>query len=91
MSKSILSNEKKCYVCGTTVNLHKHHIYFGAFRPISEKYGCWCYLCGRHHNQSNDGVHFNRELDLQLKRKAQEKFSKNYDIDFISIFHKNYL
>ena len=86
-----MSNERKCYVCGTTSNLHKHHIYFAAFRSVSEKYGCWCYLCGRHHNQSNEGVHFDRNLDLQLKRKCQEEFSKHYDIDFTSVFRKNYL
>jgi len=27
--QSILSRFRCCYVCGTTLNLHKHHIYGG--------------------------------------------------------------
>ena len=71
MSKSIISNERKCYRCGTTYDLHKHHIYGGGRRKQSEKYGCWCYLCGKHHNLSNAGVHFDKEFDLNLKRYCQ--------------------
>lgn len=92
MGKSIISDEKKCIVCGTTLNIHKHHIFMGnAYRRISEEYGCWCYLCYHHHNGSNDGVHFNRYLDLKLKRLAQERFeSVHPEKDFIKIFGRNY-
>ena len=93
MSKSIISNERECIVCGTTLNLHKHHIFYGlANRKQSEKYGCWCYLCAIHHNLSNDGVHFNKALDIELKQKTQKKFEEVYpDLDFIKTFGKNYL
>ena len=77
MSKSIISNEHYCLICGTTQNLHKHHIFFGsANRKKSEKYGCWCYLCGKHHNLSNEGVHFNKDLDNRLKKMTQKKFEE---------------
>lgn len=91
--RSIVSNERECFVCGFTYNLHRHHIYFGAGRrQLSEKYGCWCYLCARHHNLSNAGVHFNKELDTRLKEFTQKKFIENYpDLDFLKIFGKNYL
>lgn len=90
--RSIISNEKECYVCHTTFNLHKHHIYFGANRNNSEKYGCWCYLCARHHNMSNEGVHYNLALNLELKRLAQSKFEEIYSHeDFIRVFGKSYL
>ena len=93
MSQSIISNERQCFVCHTTQNLHKHHIIHGyAFRKVSEHYGLWVYLCGYHHNLSNEGVHFNKELDIKLKRLAQEKFQEKYpDKDFIKELGRNYL
>lgn len=66
--ESVIQKEKRCYVCGTTQGLHEHHIIYGtANRKKSEEYGFKVWLCGRHHNLSNAGVHFNRELDLHLK------------------------
>ena len=93
MSKSIYSNEKKCVVCGTTYNLHRHHVYYGmAHRKLAEQYGCWVYLCARHHNGSNEGVHFNKELDLKLKQEMERAFIKTYpQIDFKGVFRKDYL
>ena len=29
MVKSLLQRNKACYICGTTLNLHYHHIFFG--------------------------------------------------------------
>lgn len=91
--KSIIDNEKQCLVCGSTSNLHKHHIFYGtANRKLSEQYGCWCYLCGRHHNLSNVGVHFNKQLDTNLKQHAQKRFNEVYpELDFVKIFGKNYI
>lgn len=92
MSKSLLSDELECYVCKTTHNLHRHHIYFAANRRNSEKWGCWVYLCAYHHNMSNSGVHFNRNLDIALKRQTQRKFEEQYGHDkFMEVFGKNWL
>lgn len=93
MSKSIISNERVCLICGTTHNLHQHHIFYGTGkRSLSDKYGCWCYLCARHHNLSDDGVHFNKKLDNDLKQLAQSKFMKKYpELNFLKIFGRNYL
>lgn len=90
--KSILQDEKMCYVCGTTYNIHEHHIIYGSNRKNSEKYGLKCYLCGKHHNLSNEGVHFNKELDLKLKQMAQKKFEETHSHEeFMRIFGRNYL
>jgi hypothetical protein len=91
--RSIVSNEKVCLICGTTLNLHRHHILYGSGkRQLSEKYGCWCYLCAKHHNMSNEGVHFNKVLDNKLKGLAQKRFKEVYpQLEFIKIFGKNYL
>ena len=93
MSDSILSNERRCFFCGETMNLHRHHIYGGtANRKISEKHGCWVYLCAKHHNMSNQSVHNDREMDLALKQICQKKMEKEITRDeFIRIFGKSFL
>lgn len=92
---SIITKEKKCYICGTTQNLHCHHILFGRNRSKADKDGLTVYLCYYHH-EGTDGVHgFNgHKLDLQLKIVAQkswmEFYNKSVD-DFIKRYGKNYL
>ena len=91
---SLISNERACFFCGSTLNLHKHHIYEGnGRRQVSEKYGCWVYLCARHHNMSDESVHFNRKLDLVLKEKCQEAWEARFGTrdEFIKKFRRSYL
>lgn len=91
---SILNNERKCYVCGSVNNLHLHHIYMGANRKISEENGFKVFLCGFHHNQSNEGVHGKNghELDILLKKECQRKFEKTHSREeFINLVGRNYL
>ena len=92
--KSIIQENKECYVCKNTIGLHSHHILYGtANRRMSELYGLKVWLCPKHHNMSDEGVHFNRELDLQLKKLAQEYYEANYGdrVDFRETFGRNYL
>lgn len=91
--KSILQDEKECYICHTTQGLHEHHIFFGnANRRQSEKYGFKVYLCGKHHNLSNESVHFDKELDSFFKRLCQLKFEETQSRDeFMQIIGRNYL
>lgn len=93
MAKSIMQTEKRCYVCGTTYDLHDHHIFYGtANRKQSEKHGFKVFLCGKHHNLSNQGVHFNHELDMRLKMECQAKFEETHSREeFMQIIGKNYL
>lgn len=94
MSKSLLDNNKVCFICGTTFNLHKHHIYGGANRSKSERDGCWCYLCAPHHNMSDRGVHFDREKNLWLKNTCQKLWMTKYkktEEDFIKEYGRSYL
>lgn len=94
MAKSILQDEKFCYITGTTYNLHKHHIYAGGRRKISEENGFWVYLTGRLHNQSNEGVHGKNghKLDTKLKQICQRKYEETHSReDFIKLIGKNYL
>ena len=75
--KSIISNERECFVCKKPFHLHRHHIWGGGRRELSEKYGCWVYLCGRHHNFSDFGVHYNKSLDIKLKKLCQTKLEES--------------
>ena len=91
---SIIQNEKRCIVCGSTQNIHIHEVFFGKNRKTSIEDGMVVYLCGRHHNLSDEGVHFNHELDLKLKKTAEKRwieyYGKSID-DFIKRYYKNYL
>ena len=93
--KSILQSEKECFVCHTTQNLHEHHVCEGGTngnRKKSEEFGLKIWLCARHHNMSNEGIHFNKELDLEVKRYAQEVFEKTHTRDeWRQAFNKSWL
>lgn len=93
MSKSIIQKKKECYVCGKDDVLHRHHVYAGvANRPLSEKYGCWIWLCPFHHNMSNHGIHADKELDLKVKKICQKKFEEIHSHKkFFDVFGRNYL
>jgi hypothetical protein len=83
---------KQCYVCGTTQNIHKHHCFYGsANRKISEKHGFVEYLCMEHHT-GNEGVHFNKKLDLELKTKWQRIYLESHSMDeWMRLIGKNYI
>ena len=90
--KSIITDEKRCYFCGRTDWLERHHIMHGPHRKKSERYGLTVYLCHWHHNEPPEGVHHNRENDLRLKRIAQKEFDKVHGAGaFFETFGKNYL
>lgn len=93
MAKTIMQDAKECYITQRTDNLHKHHIYEGSGRrKLSEKYGCWVWLTGEWHNMSDHGVHFNKPLDLKLKRECQQKFEEAHSRkEFMQIFGRSYL
>lgn len=97
--KSIIQEDKECFLCRKIFNsakishLENHHIFYGtANRRNSDRYGLTVWLCNHHHRHSKDGVHFNKQLDLYLKKVAQRRFESFYkDLKFIDIFGKNYL
>ena len=85
-------NMDNCMVCGSPyVQIH-HVIYGTANRKLSDKYGLVVPLCQEHHT-GQTGVHFNKKLDLFLKKEGQRKFEQEYGNgkDFRTIFGKSYL
>lgn len=99
MAKSIIQEDKThCFICERIASgdpLDCHHIFGGANRQLSEKYGLKVYI---HHNQCHifgeNSVHRNAEISDKLKQIAQQEAMKHYGWtveQFIEIFGKNYL
>lgn len=97
-NKSIIqTNTDYCFICkrhksADFYGLDKHHIYSGAYRNKSEKYGLYAFIC--HDKCHLNGVHKNHKIDLALKQYAQRKAMEYYgwSIDeFREIFGRNYL
>lgn len=91
---SLMSNCEVCWFCKRTP-VCLHHIYEGnGRRQICDREGAWVFLCPHHHNTSNNGVHFNKGMDLILKRECQKRWmiaNKATVEDFIKVFGRNYL
>lgn len=100
MAKSILQSDKeRCYLCGGFPTfydpLDKHHIFGGALRKKSERYGLTVYL---HHNKCHifgaEAVHANAEKNRALQAEAQKAAMERngWSVeDFRREFYKNYL
>ena len=75
--------------------LDKHHIFGGALRDKSERYGLFVYL---HHSRCHifgkNSAHNNPEIAKKLKAIAQTAAMKKYDLsveDFIREYGKSYI
>ena len=90
--------QDKCFLCGQNNPfdpLETHHIFGGAMRAKSERYGLKVRLCGqRCHRLGHKAAHQNADTMLILhrygQRKARDENGWTSD-DFIREFHKNYL
>ena len=89
MGKSIMQDERECFISGYTGALDKHHIYAGNCRKASEKFGCWVWLRHDIHMELHDS---NKTLDKLLRRTCQERFEETHSREeFMEIFGKSYL
>lgn len=93
-----MDENKSCWLCGRNGRidpLDKHHIFGGAYRKKSDKYGLYVYLC--HHDChifGNNAAHNNpavmQELHEYGQRKAMEENNWTTE-EFIKHFGRNYL
>lgn len=97
--KSIIQKDvTKCFICKQNPcgdPLDKHHVFGGALRSKSEKYGLTVYI---HHNKchifGDNAVHRNAEINEKLQACAQKKAMKHYGWsveDFRKKFYTNHL
>lgn len=76
-----------CIICRAKRD-NLHEVFFGRNRQLSMKYGLVIPLCIECHQE----MHKNKQWQDDYKRKGQTLFVKAYpDLDFLSIFHRNYL
>lgn len=77
------------------IGLHRHEVFFGtANRKKSIEDGLVVYLTPENHNMSDEGVHFNKAFDLELKRAGERIWLDYYgktEEDFIQRYGRNYL
>ena len=94
MAKSIIQKDAtRCFLCGGMRGLEEHHVFGGACRKWSEKFGLTVYLCGIScHREEKKSAHKCRETSEHLKRLAQIAFeARHTHEEFMKYFGKNRL
>lgn len=88
----------QCFLCGRNGNgdpLEKHHIFGGANRWKSERYGLYVYLCAnRCHRESKESVHRNKAVAAYVHEYGQRKVmsEQGWSVeDFVNEFGRNYI
>lgn len=91
-------DERRCFLCGRNGGedpLDVHHIFPGAYRRKSDRYGLVVYLCHKRcHIFDRGAVHNNAKAMRQLQRYGQLKAMREQgwtEADFVREFGKNYL
>lgn len=91
-------NGRECWLCGangTRDPLDKHHIFGGALRDKSEKYGATVYLChSKCHENGPKAAHRCRETRQKLQAYGQRKvmLEQGWTVDEFRLeFGKNHL
>ena len=89
---------RSCWLCGRNGNadpLDKHHIFGGAYRKKSEKYGLCVDLCHRScHTFGRDAAHRSSETMQRLREYGQKKAMREngWSIEEFRLeFGKNYI
>ena len=88
--KSIIQEDRECYICGRTEPLHTHHCLAGAYRQKAEEYGLKVYLCPEHHMM----MHENESMMKWMRAKAQKIAMEHYrwtEEEFIEKIGRNFL
>lgn len=97
--KSILHcKDGTCYLCMKLKRdykrhtvLHKHHVYGGALRDISEREGFFVWLCLEHHIDGAEAVHNNQENMRILQKECQEAYERTHTRQqFMELIGRNY-
>ena len=90
----------RCYLCGRSDEpLNRHEVFHadvkGKQREKSKAWGLWVSLCHvRCHQYGKYAVHRNKDVDLMLKREAQQRAMDYYGLttdEWIAEWGKNFL
>lgn len=84
--------EKLHKSCRQHACLHKHHIFGGARRQISEAAGLFVYLCPEHHETGPEAVHREYAMMRMLQEDAQREYEKSHTrAEWMALIGKNYI
>lgn len=97
--KSILQEKDgTCYLCRMRGNYrkypitHKHHVFGGPLRAISEAEGFTVDLCPDDHEFGTEAVHRNQENMRLIQRECQREYEKTHTRQqFMELIGRNYL
>ena len=82
----------RCYICKAECHTDEHHIFEGANRSASDRYGLTVYLCRVCHRRAHEQPEL-FENKYKLKRRAQlsamSKYGWSVD-EFRTYFRKDY-
>ena len=85
---------RKCFLCGATRDLERHHIFGAANRDLSESYDLVVDLCPWCHREGPEAAHRSAET-MQLLHEYGQRLAMHRQgwtaEDFRKIFGKNYL
>ena len=86
--ESIISTERKCFICGKTVNLQVHHCWHGSNRKKADRDGLTVNLCFECHSKLHDKGEGDRYL-MEIAERAWLKSTGGTVKDFIERYGKN--
>ena len=92
--KSIIQDEKKCFITGSTEGLHKHHCIGGINRRLADEDGLWVWLRWDYHiaDSPNLTPHNSAEAAWYFQRLAQRKYEETHTREeFMARYGRNYL
>ena len=90
--KSIMSEEKRCYITGAETGLHVHHVIHGPLRKAADENGLWCYLRADIHRKLHDHAPGFGDLDGFLKRECQIRYETEHTREeWMRLVGRNYL
>ena len=91
MAKSIMITEKgKCYICRRFIQTEEHHIFEGANRKASEKYGLKLDVCRFCHRDIHDHPAKHAYLKPAAQYRAMYVYGWTIE-DFRKRFRKSYI
>ena len=93
MSKSIIQDEKVCYITGSTQGLDCHHCIHGSNRKKADRLGLTVWLRHDVHMALHSRTRPFHTLDDDLKKVAQKAYEEKIGSrsDFMREFGRNYL
>lgn len=101
---SILQRDRdrnRCWLCmrmrrdyseHASGSLHKHHVYMGPLRRISEAEGFFVWLCPQHHETGPEAVHANARVCEELQEEMQEAYERTHTREeFMALTGRSYM